>query len=446
MKIVIIGGVAAGMSAAAKARRMDEKAEIIVYEKGGDLSYAACGLPYYVADITNDFHDLIVRTKEEFEASNIQCYLNHEVICVDVENRTIQVKDIRKDTIISNNYDKLMVATGASPIMPPIEGSDLGRICTLKTLQDGIQLKPLIMDEAIQDITIIGGGYIGIEVAENLIQLGKSVRIIEMADRILMPFDKEISDYAYDALIEKGVCIHLNEKVVKLKDENQDKQVDQVLTDGGTYKTDLVVMSVGIKPDTDFLDATNFKKLDNGALIVDQEMRTSAENVYAAGDCATVYHFQKKEAAYFPLGTTANKCGKLVGINLTGGHEKFVGAIGAAAIKVLDYELARIGITEEEGKSLGYNAASKIIKTNNRPKYYKGNSEIVFKLIYDQDTMKILGAQGVGKQDVVLRINQFSVAIYSGMTADALGMVDFCYAPPFSSAWDAVHIAANVIS
>jgi len=301
------------------------------------------------------------------------------------------------------------------------------------------------MDEAIADITIIGGGYIGIEVAENLIQLGKSVRIIEMADRILMPFDKEISDYAYDALIEKGVKIHLNEKVVRLKDVNQDNKVDQVITDKDTYETDLVVLSVGIQPNTDFLDDTIFKKLPNGALIVDQEMRTTAEDVYSAGDCASVYHFQKQEPAYFPLGTTANKCGKLTGINLTGGHEKFVGAIGAAAVKVLDYELARIGITEEEGKSLGYNAASKIIKTKNRPKYYKGNSDIIFKLIYDQDSMKLLGAQGVGKQDVVLRINQFAVAIYSGLTADALGMVDFCYAPPFSGAWDAVHIAANVI-
>jgi len=446
LKIVIIGGVAAGMSAAAKARRMDEKAEIIVYEKGNDLSYAACGLPYYVADIAKSSNELIVRTKEAFEASDIQCYLNHEVIDVDVMNKTIQVKDINRDTIITNNYDRLMIATGARPFIPPIEGATLEQVCTLKNLQDGIKLKPLIMNEDIKDITVIGGGYIGIEVAENLIQLGKTVRIIELADRILTPFDKEISDYAYETLIEKGVEIHLNEKVLKLKDANQDKIVDQVVTDKDTYQTDLVIMSVGIKPNTDFLDNMIFEKLHNGALVVDQEMRTTARDIYAAGDCASVYHFQKEEAVYFPLGTTANKCGKLAGINLTGGHERFVGAIGAAAIKVLDYELARIGISEEEGKALGYNTATKIIKTKNRPKYYKGNSDIIFKLIYDKDSMKILGAQGVGKKDVVLRINQFSVAIYSGMTANELGMVDFCYAPPFSSAWDAVHIAANVIS
>lgn len=446
MKIVVIGGVAAGMSAAAKARRMDKDAEIIVYEKGNDLSYAACGLPYYVADIAKDYSELIIRTKEEFEKAHIQCYLNHEVINVDVNHKTIEIKDRHKDEIFTNTYDQLMIATGASPILPPIEGINLDGICTLKTLQDGIELKKLLKDDAVKDITIIGGGYIGIEVAENLIQQGKSIRIIELDDRILMPFDQEISDYAYDALIEKGVEIHLNEKVVGLKDTRNDNKVSEVITDQGSYKTDLVIMSVGIHPNTDFLEDDVFDKLSNGALIVDQEMRTSQKDIYSAGDCASVYHFQKKTAAYFPLGTTANKCGKLAGINLTGGHERFVGAIGAAAIKVLDVELARIGLTEEEGRALGYKAESKIIKTKNRPKYYKGHSDIIFKLIYDKDTMKILGAQGAGKQDVVLRINQFSVAIYGGMTADALGMVDFCYAPPFSGAWDAVHIAANVIS
>lgn len=446
MKIVIIGGVAAGMSAAAKARRMDANAEIIVYEKGGDLSYAACGLPYYVADIAKSHHELIIRTKEAFEASGIQCYLNHEVVEVDVITKTIRVNDIDNDTIITNGYDKLLIATGARPFIPPIEGKALEQVCTLKNLQDGLKLKPLIMNEDIKSITIIGGGYIGIEVAENLIQLGKSVRIIELADRILTPFDKEISDYAYEALVERGVEIHLNEKVLKLKDTNQDKIVDEVITDKKTYQTDLVIMSVGIQPNTDFLDDAVFEKLPNGALVVDQEMRTTVRDIYAAGDCASVYHFQKQEPAYFPLGTTANKCGKLAGINLTGGRERFPGAIGAAAIKVLDYELARIGISEEEGKVLGFNAISKIIKTKNRPKYYKGNSDIIFKIIYDQDSMKILGAQGVGKEDVVLRINQFSVAIYSGMTSNELGMVDFCYAPPFSGAWDAVHIAVNAIS
>lgn len=446
MKIIIIGGVAAGMSAAAKARRMDKTAEIIVYEKDNDLSYAACGLPYYIAGIAEDYNELIIRTKEQFEESNIRCFLNHEVINIDVKSKTIEVKDLHKNEIIINNYDKLMIATGARSFIPPINGVNLERICTLKNLQDGIKLKSYIKDETIKEVTIIGGGYIGIEVAENLIQLGKSVRIIELEERILTAFDKDISEYAYNELIQKGVKIHLNEKVIEFKDSNQDQFVDQVITDQETYQTDLVIMSVGIKPNTDFLDEKIFKKLPNGALIVDQEMCTSEKDVYAAGDCASVYHFQKKEAVYFPLGTTANKCGKLAGMNLVGGHEQFVGAIGAAAIKVLDYELARIGITEAEGQALGFNVASKIIKTKNRPKYYKGNSDIIFKLIYDQDSMRILGVQAVGKEGVVLRVNQFSVAIYSGMSASDLGQVDFCYAPPFSGAWDAVHIAANVIS
>lgn len=445
MKIIIIGGVAAGMSAAAKARREDPTATITVYEKGGYLSYAACGLPYYISDIAENQQELIIRTKEQFAKSNIDCYLNHEVIDVNISEKKVIVKDILADTLIHDTYDKLLIATGASPILPPFEGSHLNNIMPLKSLENGIHMKPIISKDSVKHVTIVGGGYIGIEVAENLIHMGKSVRIIELGDRLLTPFEKEISDKAYDTLKNAGVDLRLNEKVVRFNDRNSDGIVDEVVTDQGQYDTDFVVMSIGVKPNTAFLPDVIFDKFANGALIIDQQMRTSVKDIYAAGDCTCVHHFQKKTPAYFPLGTTANKCGKLAGINLVGGEESFVGAIGSAAIKVLDLELARTGLSEADAREMGYHVATKIITTKNRPNYYKGNTEILFKLIYDKSTKEILGAQGVGKKDVVLRINMFAVGIFNHMTAPEFGMIDLCYAPPFSGAWDAVHIAANVL-
>jgi len=445
MKIVIIGGVAAGMSAAAKARRENSKAEIVVYEKGEYLSYAACGLPYYVADIAKDSDELIIRTKEQFEKSGIKVFTNHEMITLHSHAKTIILKDLLNNKVIEDTYDKLLIATGANAIIPPFEGVKLKNILPLKQFGDGLKMKELISDDKVNQVTVVGGGYIGIEVAENLIQIGKKVRIIELAHRILMPFESEISDFAKEELLRLGVKLHLEEKVESFLDKSNDGVVDTVVTDKGEYSTDLVVMAIGVKPNTQFLDEHEFKKAKNGALEVDQQMRTTVNDVYAAGDCALVYHFQKKENAYFPLGTTANKCGKLAGINLAGGHKEFIGAIGSAAIKVGKIELARTGLSEKEAKEFGYNVGSKVVKTKNRPSYYHGNSDITFKIIYDIDSKEILGAQGVGECDTVLRINNYAVGIFNHMHTYEFGMVDLCYAPPFSGAWDAVHIAANVI-
>lgn len=445
MKIVIIGGVAAGMSAAAKARRENKEAEITVYEKGQYLSYAACGLPYYVADIAKDSEELIIRTKEQFEKSGIKVFTKHEMITLHSHTKTVILKNLENGEIVEDTYDKLLIATGANAIIPPFKGIKLKNILPLKQFGDGLVMKKLLDNPNVKNITVVGGGYIGIEVAENLSQIGKKVRIIELADRILMPFEPEISDFAKDELLRLGVELHLEEKVESFLDQSGDGVVDTIVTDKGEYSTDLVVMAIGVKPNTHFLDNHEFEKAENGALEVDRQMRTSVDNVYAAGDCSLVYHFQKKENAYFPLGTTANKCGKLAGINLAGGHVEFVGAIGSAAIKVGKLELARTGLSEKEAKEFGYHVGSKIVKTKNRPGYYHGHTDITFKIIYDIDSKEILGAQGVGESDTVLRINQYAVGIFNRMRTYEFGMVDLCYAPPFSGAWDAVHIAANVI-
>jgi NADPH-dependent 2,4-dienoyl-CoA reductase/sulfur reductase-like enzyme len=445
MKIVVIGGVAAGMSAAAKARREDKNAEIIVYEKGGFLSYAACGMPYYIGNENQSYEELIIRTQEKFKESGIMAHLYHEVVSVDSKAQEVKVHDLKKDEFFTTTYDKLMIATGAHAIMLPIEGNQLENISPLKTLDHGIDIKERIMDKSVEEITIVGGGYIGIEIAENLVELGKKVRIIELLDRILLPFDEEISSHAHNALVEAGVDIKLKEKVLRLKDRNGDGIVDYVETDQGGYNTDFVVMAVGIKPNTEFLKGSGIELSDNGAVVVDQQMRTNVDHIYAAGDCAQVYHFQKKKNVYQPLATVANKCGKMVGVNMTGGSEVFAGAIGSAALKVLNLELARVGLSKEEAIESGYAAEEKIIKTTDHPKYYKTQHQIVFKAIYDKNTYKILGVQGVGEAGVVMRVNMFAVAIFAGMTAEDYSMIDLCYAPPFSGSWDATHIVTNVI-
>ncbi len=432
MKIVIIGGVAAGMSAAAKARRENKDAEIIVYEKGGFLSYGACGMPYYIGNENQNHEELVVRTKEQFRAAGIMAHIHHEVLDVNTEQQVIHVLDLKKDSVFSQSYDRLMIATGAHGVLPNIEGCQLKNISLLKTLEDGMEIKERVMDKRVETVTIVGGGYIGVEIGENLLKLGKKVRLIEVQERILQAFDEDIAAYGHNALVQHGANVLLNEKVVRFKDRNGDGVVDYVETDKGGYDTDFVIMAVGIRPNTAFLEGSTIQLGENGAVVVDQYMRTSVEHVYAAGDCAEVYHFQKQKNVYQPLATIANKCGKLAGINMTGGHEKFPGAIGSAALKVMELEMARTGLDFSEAKEAGYDVEAKVIQTHDHPKYYGNQHEIIFKVIYDKKTKKILGVQGVGEKDVVLRVNMFAVGIFAGMTAEEYSGIDLCYAPPFS--------------
>jgi len=440
MKVIVIGGVAAGMSAASKLKRTDKEAEVIVYEKGVHLSYGACGLPYYVGDLNDDYKKLILRTKEDFEKRDIKINLKHEVVGVEPEKNLIKVKNLENGEEFEDNYDKLMIATGASPIIPPFPGKDLKNIFTLNTIEDGLSLKEEAMKETTKNIVVVGGGYIGIELAEVLTNLGKNITVVEMAPKILIPFDKEISDFAHEELEKNGAKVKINEKVEGFEGN---EKVEKVKTDKGEYNADLVIMSVGIRPNTKFLEDSGIKLAKNGAVEINREMKTSVDNIYAAGDCAEVYNMIKKENSYIALGTNANKCGKIAGENLAGENIEYKGTLGSSAIKVHSLELARTGLSEKEAEELGYNYKTKIITTVDKPHYYPGGKELTFKLIYEKDTNRILGAQGSGEEGVVLRIDVFALAIENRMDTEDLGMSDFCYAPPFSTAWDAINIVGN---
>lgn len=439
MKVIIIGGDAAGMSAASKLKRVQKDCDITIYEKGSYLSYAACGLPYYLTspDINKD--DLIQRTKEEFEATGLRPILLHEVIQVQPESKKVLVRDLSSGEEFEDTYDKLMIATGARPIVPPFPGVDLDGVTTLKTIDDGVFMKEKLAQ--INDITIVGGGYIGVEVAERLALAGKKVRIIEMASRILMPFDPEIAVFASQELIDLGVEINVEEKLTAIEGN---LKVERVVTDKGTYETDLVVLALGVKPATDFLKDSGINLAKNGAVIIDREMRTNIADIYSAGDCAEVYNFIKEQNSYIALATTANKCGRIVGENLAGQHIEFVGTLGSSALKVGKLELARTGLSENEARESGWECQSVLVEANNIPHYFSESTPIWFKIIYEKGTKRILGAQGAGQQGVVLRMDVFASAIYNKMSTEELGMLDLCYAPPFSTVWDAIHIAANV--
>lgn len=443
MKIIVIGGVAAGMSAAAKAKRENKEAKIVVYEKGAFLSYSGCGMPYYVGGVTDKWENLIVRTPQKFIEAGIEPYLRHEVVEVHPVKKEVVVRDIDANRLFTDTYDKLLIATGASAIWPSIAGIELGNILPFKELSHSIKLREVMQKPEIQRVIIVGGGYVGVEIAENLRKIGKEVRIIEMSEQLLTSFDREISQKALQEIMNKGVDVHLQEKVEAFLGADK---VEHVKTDKATYLADFVVMAIGIHPNTTFLKDSGIELSgENGAVIIDQQMCTNLTDIYAAGDCAQVYHKQKQANVYLPLGTTANKTGKLAGVNLTGGKENYVGALGSACLKVFDLEMARTGLSENEAKDRGYNYGTKVVSVHNRPAYYYENSQITFKIIYEKESLLLLGAQAIGKQDVVWRIDLYALAIHNGMTADDFGLVDFCYAPPFSGAWDAAAVAANTI-
>ena len=441
MRIVIIGGVAAGMSAAAKLKRIKPDYEVVVYEKTDIVSFGACGLPYYVGDFFHDPNMMIAREKSKFIESGIDLKTFKEVIDVDTLEKTLTIKDALSGEIFTDNYDKLMIATGASSIMPSLDKS-YDNLTTLKDMNDGIKLKELISKEENKNIVIIGAGFIGIETIEAAKKLNKNIHLIGRSNRILSKvFDKEITDLLEEELRKNNIHLHLDETIQKYIGE---ENITKVITNKSEIDCDIVVMAIGVKPNTSFLENTNIKMLSNGAIIVDECGRTSVEDIYAAGDCATIKNLVTNEDMYVPLATGANKLGRIVGENLGGINSYYPGSLASSCIKVLDMEAAVTGLTEERAKALNLDFKTKCITNYNQTHYYPGREKLLIKLIYDAKTKVILGGQIAGYKDAVQRANVLATAITAKMTTEQLGMLDLCYAPPFATTWDALNVAGNV--
>ncbi|OKZ85515.1 CoA-disulfide reductase [Clostridium sp. 29_15] len=442
MKVIIIGGIAAGMSAAAKLKRMSPNDEVIVYEKGDIVSFGACGLPYYAGGFFDDSNEMIARTAEEFRKTGINLFTNHEVLEVDFDNKKLRVKDLIQNMIIEERYDKLMIASGASSIIPPIKGIDSENVLTLKSMDDGNKLRALMENENLKRVTVIGAGFIGVEAVEAAKKRGKEVTVVQLQDRILAEvFDEEITNLLEEEIRKHDVNLLLDETVMEITTAGK---ATNIKTNKREFETDIVIVATGFRPNTAFVKNEKLEMLKNGAIVVDKYGRTSIEDVYAAGDCATINSVITNKPVYVPLATGANKLGRIVGENLAGANNEFQGSLASSCIKVMDMEAARTGLSEKEVKALGFDYKTKFITDMNHTSYYPGQTKIYVKLIYDAHTKVIYGGQVAGYKDAVQRCNVIATCIFAKMTTAQLGMLDLSYAPPFSRTWDVLNVAGNV--
>lgn len=440
MKIVIVGGVAAGMSAAAKIKRDNPSFEVIVLEKGFETSYGACGLPYYISDVNPVEELLRIRRAEEFIKSGIDVRLGNEVIKLEPNNKTITILDENNNEYMES-YDICIIATGASAIVPKLEGVNLKNVFTLKTIEDANKIKSAINDK-IKNVVIVGGGYIGIELVETFHHLGKKITLIERLDHIMQSFDPDMSDHIKTSLINQGVDIRCSETLVKVEGTDF---VNRVVTDKAIIDADMVILALGVRPNTSFLEGTGVEMLQNGAIVVDERMKTNIDSIYACGDCATIYHRILKKNVFIPLGTNANKQGRLVAKSIKGEDFRLEVALGSAMMKVNNLECARTGLSEAEARSNGINYGVHTITAQTHAPYYPDSKEIRIKIVYRKPDKVLLGAQLIGEKDVAWRMNTLAVCIHNEMTLDEISLLDLGYAPPYSMPWDAIHIVAQSV-
>ncbi|WP_416147783.1 FAD-dependent oxidoreductase [Salipaludibacillus sp. HK11] len=443
MNVVIIGGDAAGMSAAMQVVRAEPDWNVTVLEMGAVYSYAQCGLPYYIGGIVRDSDSLIARERGVFEEKfGIDARIYHKVEELDAENRVVRgrVLDGSDDTF-SVKYDKLLIASGASPVMPPFEGRDLAGIHVLKTIPDAERIVA-DMKEDVLNVTVVGGGYIGLEVAENLAMQGKKVRIIDLADRLGLVYDAEVSEYIQDEAIANGIELVLGESVRSFEG---DSRVEVVRTDKGEYEADMVVVAVGVEPNSAFVEKSGIHLHESGAILVNPFMETNVKHIYAAGDCATQYHRIKEHADYIPLGTHANKQGRVAGVNISGGSKTFKGMVGTSIVKFFDLTIGKTGLSVKEAEDLRLDYEVIGYETAPFAGYYPGADVMYIRMIKDKVSDRLLGVQAVGKTGVDKRIDVAATALYHQMTTEDMENLDISYAPPFNSVWDPLQQGARRI-
>lgn len=440
MKTIIIGGVAAGMSAASKLRRLNPKMTITVYEMGEDLSYGGCGMPYFLGDVIKDENKLLARNKDDFEKQNIQVYLNHEVTHLDYKHQSIEIFDRENKKTIKDQFDYLVIATGTKANRTNIPGSKEVNPYVLNTLEDARKIKANMKD--VKEVAIIGGGYIGLEIAENFAHLGIKVHIIERAKQLLIVYDTFVAQKAKEILEKEKIQIYLDEA---LESYQKDNQKTIIKTNKRTLSVDMVIEAIGVRPNTEFLKDSGIEMLKNGAIITNEYQETSLKNVYAAGDCSSYHHQLTKEKVFVPLGTHANKTGKIIAENIVGNQVKFKGIVGSNILKIADFAFAKTGLGFDEAKRLGLNYDFVDITAKNQSGYYPGAEPIFVRMVYDPQTKIIKGCQMVGKKGVSDRINIMALAITQELTADEFSQLDLAYAPPFSPVWDPLLVASNQI-
>ncbi len=439
-KIIVIGGVAAGMSAAAKAKRTNPELNVTVFERSHYISYGACGMPYVIEGSIESLDKLIARTPDKMAEQGVTVKVRHEVTHIDPDAKTVSVKDLEGGETFAEAYDKLVLATGAVPVKPPLPGIDLEGVHVLRLVEDAVAIQKTIRKGAAEAV-IIGGSYIGLELAEALVAAGLRVRVIEQQDVLLGNFGPLPSKLALDEVQKNGVSVALGVKVTGLEGETR---VQEVVTDSERFPADLVIVAVGARPNNELAKGLALGLGPADAVVTDDHLRTGRPDIYAVGDVTAVHHLVTGQPAWLPLGDTANKQGRILGSLLGGQEGRFRGVVGTAITKVFERAFATTGLTLEAAQDAGFDALSNDIDTTDHAGYYPDKRPLSVTLVWEKGSGRLLGAQIVGYGDAAKRIDVIAALLFQQGTLQDLADLDFAYAPPFSSARDALLVAANV--
>ena len=444
MKIVIVGGVAGGATAAARLRRLDEQAEIVVFERSGFISYANCGLPYYIGDVITDSDQLTLQTPESFHSRfRVSMKVHHEVTALHPEKHMVSVKNLETGEEFQETYDKLILSPGAKPTQPKLPGTNIDKLFTLRTVEDTLRIKDYIQKNQPKSAILAGGGFISLELAENLRELGMEVTIVQRPKQLMNPFDSDMAAFIHNEMRKHGVKLALGHTVEGFRETQDGVQV--LLKDEAPLQADMVVLAIGVTPDTKLAKEAGLELGIKGSILVNEHMQTSAPDIYAVGDAVQVKHYVTGQAALISLAGPANKQGRIAADHICGKNSTYPGSQGSSVIKVFDMTAAVTGVNETNARKAGLDVDKVILSPMSHAGYYPGGKVMTMKVVFEKETYRILGAQIVGYEGVDKRIDVLATAIHADMKAQDLAELDLAYAPPYSSAKDPVNLAGFMI-
>ena len=442
-RLVVIGGDAAGMTAAATARRRVPagQLDIVAFEKGNYTSYSACGIPYLIGGLVSDVDALIARAPAEHVRRGIDARIGHDVLVVDTDRRRVRVRAVETGVESWEAFDQLVIATGSTPRRPPLPGVDANGIFGVQTLDDGLAVRAAADAAGVRHAVVVGGGYIGLELGEALVRRGLAVALVESAPQPMSTLDPEMGELVADALRAVGVDVYVGERVEGF--DTDAGRVTGVRTAARALPADLVILGLGVEPNSGLAREAGIPVGDSGGIAVDDHVRTGIDGIYAAGDCSETFHRVSQRPVVVALGTHANKQGRVAGINATAGDAVFPGVLGTAASKICKYEVARTGLSEREAAAAGFDAVATSVDTTTRAGYYPDAAPIRVRVVAELGTGRLLGAQIVGEEGAAKRVDVLAAAIWNDMTVDDVASMDLSYAPPFAPVWDPTLMAAR---
>lgn len=444
MKTIIIGGVAGGATAAARIRRLDEGAQIIVFERSGYISYANCGLPYYIGDVITDPEELTLQTPESFYARfKVDMRVNHEVTAIFPESKSVRVRNLITGDEFDESYDKLLLSPGAKPIVPNMTGISSDKLFTLRTVEDTFRIKEYVNNDSPKSVVIVGGGFIGLELAENLRKIGLDVTIIQLNKQLLTPFDEDMASFIHAQMRKQDIKLALGHQVEGF--ENTDSGISVLIKDKGSLEADMAILAIGVEPESKLAKDAGLEIGARNSILVNDRMETSVKDIYAVGDAVQVKHYVTKEDTLISMAGPANKQGRIAADNICGGNSRYLGSQGSSIIKIFDMTAACTGINETTAKRLGLNVDKIILSPMSHASYYPNGKIMTMKIIFDKETYRLLGAQIIGFDGVDKRIDILATAIHANLTALQLKDLDLAYAPPYASAKDPINMAGFMI-